>query len=76
LDDGHDDAATAVLPETLGSTPDQEWLDRLRAEIAIGEAQIARGEIVAWTPDFMERLMREADERTRLGLPVRDVVKP
>ncbi|MGH2559433.1 MAG: type II toxin-antitoxin system ParD family antitoxin [Thermomicrobiales bacterium] len=51
-------------------------LQWLRAELKIGLDQEARGEVVAWTPDFMERLKREADERSRLGLPVKDAVKP
>ena len=51
-------------------------LDWLRAEIQIGENQIARGEVVEYRPDTMRRLIAEAEERSRQGLPVRDAVKP
>jgi Arc/MetJ-type ribon-helix-helix transcriptional regulator len=48
----------------------------LRAELQVALDQEGRGDIVDYTPETMERLMAEADERTRLGLPVRDAVKP
>lgn len=48
----------------------------LRAELQVALDQEERGELIDYTPDTMERLMEEADERTRLGLPVRDAVKP
>jgi antitoxin ParD1/3/4 len=51
-------------------------LQWLRAELQIGLDQEARGEVVPRTRDFMERLKQEADERSRLGLPVKDAVKP
>ncbi len=50
-----------------------EWL---RNELRIGEDQDARGETVEYTPETMERLIQQADERSRRGLPVRDAVKP
>jgi hypothetical protein len=51
-------------------------LSRLRAAIAIGDEQAARGQVVAWTPDFMDRLKREAAENVRLGRPFKDEVIP
>jgi hypothetical protein len=47
-----------------------------RAAVAAGLAQMERGELIDYTPDLMEPLMHEANERARLALPVRDVVKP
>jgi hypothetical protein len=37
---------------------------------------MARGEVVDWTPDYLEQLKREADEEDRLGLPISDDVTP
>jgi len=48
----------------------------LRAELRVALDQECRGELIEYTPETMERLMAEADERSRLGLPVRDAVKP
>ena len=51
----------------------RQWL---LAELQIALDQEARGELIDYTPGTMGRLLDEADERTRLGLPVRDAVKP
>jgi hypothetical protein len=51
-------------------------LKRLRAAIAIGDAQFARGEYEEWSPELMDRLEREVDENTRLGLPIDEDVMP
>lgn len=51
-------------------------LQWLRGEIGIAREQEARGELVDYIPATMERLMAEADERSRAGLPIRDAVKP
>jgi antitoxin ParD1/3/4 len=50
-----------------------QWL---RAELQVAYEQEARGELIDYTPDMMERLMEEADERSRFGLRVRDAVEP
>jgi antitoxin ParD1/3/4 len=69
--------ADEVLREALRLLHERDQrLQQLRAELQIGLDQEARGELVEFTPDFMERLKREADERSRLGLPVKDAVKP
>ncbi|MGH2532967.1 MAG: type II toxin-antitoxin system ParD family antitoxin [Thermomicrobiales bacterium] len=51
-------------------------LQWLRAELAIGEEQERRGDVVVYTPDFMDRLIDEGDELDRLGEPIKDAVKP
>jgi antitoxin ParD1/3/4 len=45
-------------------------LTRLKAAIAEGDAQLARGEGVELTPELWEEIEREADEADRLGLPL------
>jgi hypothetical protein len=40
------------------------------------EAEAARGELIDWTPDFMEQLKREADEANRNGDPIDAHVLP
>jgi antitoxin ParD1/3/4 len=52
---------------------DLAWL---RAELAIGEAQEARGELVELTPDRFEEIKRQALDDARRGTPIRDAVKP
>lgn len=70
-------SASEVVQEALELLDKHDRHTRwLRAELQIGLDQEARGELVDWTPDFMQRLMREADERTRVRLPIKDAVKP
>ena len=66
----------AVVAEALRVLVERDNLERLRALIAVGDEQAARGELVPWTPDFMDRLKREAAEDDRLGRPLRDEVLP
>jgi putative addiction module CopG family antidote len=68
---------SAVLEASLQLLEERtRTLDWLRADFQIGEDQIARREVVEYTPDTMRRLIAEAEERSRQGLPVRDAVKP
>jgi len=48
--------------------------ERLKELIAVGDEQAARGQVVPWTPDFLDRLKREAAEDVRLGRPFKDEV--
>ena len=66
--------ASEVVREALRLLEERDRLARLRAAIAVGDAQIARGDVAEWTPDFMERLINEADEEERQGVPISDVV--
>jgi antitoxin ParD1/3/4 len=68
--------ASEVVREALRLMEERDRLARLKAAIAVGDAQLARGEVVTWTPDFMERLMSEAAENVRNGKPIKDEVKP
>lgn len=72
---GYDDAA-AVVREALRLLEERDRLTHLRALIAEAEAEVARGEVVDWTPNFMERLIRESEEDARNGVPIPDEVKP
>ncbi|MCC6756168.1 MAG: type II toxin-antitoxin system ParD family antitoxin [Solirubrobacterales bacterium] len=51
-------------------------LQELRASIAEGLAAIERGEGVELTPEVMDEIEREADERLRLGLSPKPDVCP
>ena len=66
----------AVVAEAIRMLVERHKLDRLRALIAVGDERAARGEVVEWTPDFMDRLQREGEEDERLGRPLRDEVLP
>jgi antitoxin ParD1/3/4 len=68
--------ASEVVQEALRLLEERDRLTWLRAAIAAGNEQIARGEVIEWTPGFMERLKREADEEDRQGLPISDDVTP
>ena len=68
--------ASAVIREALRLLEDKEKLDHLRASIAVAKAEVARGEVVDWSPSFLDELRREAAEASRNGIPVHDDVKP
>ncbi len=65
-----------VVEEALRLLEERDRLNRLRAAIAIGDAQPARGEVIPWTADSMERLIQEADEENCQGLPIAADVLP
>ena len=73
---GDYDDEEAVVAEALRVLVERDKLERLRALIAVGDEQAARGQLVPWTADFMDRLKREAAEDGRLGRPLRDEVIP
>lgn len=76
VDRGGYDGPEAVLDEALHVLEERDKLERLRELIAVAEAQAARGQVKEWTPDFMDRLKREAAENVRMGKPFRDEVIP
>jgi putative addiction module CopG family antidote len=66
----------AVIDEALQALVEREKLTRLRALIAVGDEQAARGQVVAWTDDLLDRLKRQSEEDVRLGKPFKDEVIP
>lgn len=68
--------SSEVVREALRLMEEQDTRDRLRAALAVGLEDLARGAVVPWTPDFMDQLNREADEEERLRLPISDDVTP
>jgi len=66
----------AVVREALRALDRWDRLERLRAAVAVAAAEVERGEVVEWTPDFWAELRREAEEASRRGLPIDDDVKP
>jgi antitoxin ParD1/3/4 len=66
----------AVVDEALRVLEERDKLERLRALIAVGIEQSERGQVVPWTPDFMDRLLRQSAENVRLGKPIKDEVRP
>ncbi len=74
IDNGTVRDASDVVGEALRLMEERDRLDRFRAAIAVGDAQAARGEVVDWTPDLIERLTHEAAEEERLGVPIHDDV--
>jgi antitoxin ParD1/3/4 len=57
---GHYGDEDAVIYEALLALDDQERLEALRAAIAIGDAEIERGETVEFTPELLEEMKRNA----------------
>lgn len=64
------DAAVRLLAER------ERKLRWLRAELAIGEEQERRGELIEMTPERFEAITRQAIEDAGNGKPIKDAVKP
>jgi antitoxin ParD1/3/4 len=54
--------ASAVVEAALRLLEERDALERLRAELRIGFEQFERGEVVEYTPGYMERKLRESRE--------------
>jgi putative addiction module CopG family antidote len=76
LESGRFRDADEVVEEALLQMDERDRLATLRALLAEAEEEIARGECVEWTPDLMDRLVRESEENSRNGVPIPDHVKP
>ena len=74
--EGYFPDADEVIREAMRLLDAQErQLDELRAKLQIGLDQLDRGESVPFTPELIERIRRNADERFRRGeRPKPDVV--
>jgi antitoxin ParD1/3/4 len=68
--------AREVIEDALLLMENRDRVERLRAAIALGLEQVERGEVIPWTADSMERLIQEADEEDRQGLPISADVLP
>ena len=71
--------ATEVIRDALRHQMDDHESRRIahiHALLAVGEEQIARGEVVRYTPDLLEQIKAEAIEDAKKGKPIKDEVKP
>ena len=64
---GHYRSADEVIVDALDALEQRDRLVRLKAAIAIGDAQLARGEGVQYSAQVMDEIEREADEALRRG---------
>jgi len=66
--------ASEVVGEALRLLEEHERLDHLRSLLAVGEADERTGNLVDYSPEFMDDIYQEAEELFRLGaLPDPDV---
>jgi antitoxin ParD1/3/4 len=76
MERGDYDDPAAVVDEALRVLIERDQYTRLKAAIAVGIQQYERGETIPWTPDYFDRLKREAADIARSGKPIKDEVKP
>jgi antitoxin ParD1/3/4 len=66
--------ASEVVAEAMRLLEERERLDHLRSLLAAGEADERQGNLVDYTPEFMDDIYQEAEDLFRLGaLPDPDV---
>jgi antitoxin ParD1/3/4 len=74
---GRYESADQVLDEALHLLQEREerrqWL---RQELQKGFDQAERGELIEFTAEYREEILRRAIQSARLNKPVRDAVKP
>lgn len=69
--------ASEVVREALRLLDERDRrLQWLRSEIAIGEEQMTRGELITFTRERFEQIKHEARESALSGEPVKDAVTP
>ena len=77
VDSGRYATAEEVIEAAIRLLDEQERRLRwLRAELAIGEEQERRGELIELTAERFEAIKRQARENARAGKPIKDAVKP
>jgi Arc/MetJ-type ribon-helix-helix transcriptional regulator len=76
IERGDYDDPESVVDDALEALMERIQLVHLKAAIAIGIEQAARGQVVPWTPNSLDRLKREAAEDIRLGRPFKDELIP
>ena len=68
--------APAVVRAALRVLDERDGLDASRAETRLRLDDMARGDVVDFTSEPMDRLVRESEQNSRDGKPVRDTIKP
>ncbi|MBX3070430.1 MAG: type II toxin-antitoxin system ParD family antitoxin [Thermomicrobiales bacterium] len=77
LEAGQDSNASELVGEAVRQLDARErQIEQLRAALQVGIDQLDRGEGILWTSTTMAEIMREAEEEDRIGLPIKDDVKP
>lgn len=59
--------ASEVVREALRLLEEREQLDHLRSLLAVGLEQAKRGEVIEFTPEYLEDLDRRVEERFLRG---------
>ena len=70
------DAGDVVEKAVLLLEEREQKLNRLRAALAIGEAQERAGQLIELTSERFEAIQRVGLENARLRKPIKDAVKP
>jgi antitoxin ParD1/3/4 len=65
MDAGIDRGVDNVVEEALEAREERNRLAPLRAAIAVGDAQLARGEGIPYSSELMDEIEREAEEAYR-----------
>lgn len=74
---GEHDDPDLIIEEALRLYEERERkLKWLRAELAIAEEQVQRGELIDFTREHLDELAQRAIDNARQGKPIRDAVRP
>jgi Arc/MetJ-type ribon-helix-helix transcriptional regulator len=65
IESGRYSDPTSVLDEAVRVLDERDRLVRLKAAIASGDDQYARGEAIPFTPELVEQIRRDAEQMAR-----------
>jgi putative addiction module CopG family antidote len=67
IESGRYDDPASVVDEAIRVLDERDRLARLKAAIASGDEQYARGETIPFTPELLEQMKRDAEQMAREG---------
>jgi antitoxin ParD1/3/4 len=67
VESGRYSSASEVVEEALRLLEEREQLEHLRGLLAVGLERAQRGELVEFTPEYLDDLDRRVEERFRRG---------
>jgi antitoxin ParD1/3/4 len=67
IESGRYNDASEVVDEALQLLEERERKEAFRAAVMVGYEQAERGELIPWTPELREEILRSVEKKAREG---------